>query len=100
MNENMSINLKKNIIGFWLGGLWLLTACSGSVSTYQNTQAADRVEDTGYPAPAISKSTSEIERTGEVQITPTIREELHASDPSKVQLDSGQLQLVEFFAFW
>lgn len=31
---------------------------------------------------------------------PVIRVALEATDPSSVQLDAGQLQLVEFFAFW
>jgi len=31
---------------------------------------------------------------------PTPRPELQATDPASVQLSSGRLQLVEFFAFW
>lgn len=33
-------------------------------------------------------------------LTPVVRTELVASDPAEIQLDSGQVQLVEFFAFW
>jgi hypothetical protein len=31
---------------------------------------------------------------------PVVSPELHATDPSSVNLASGQVQLVEFFAFW
>lgn len=33
-------------------------------------------------------------------VEPTARPGLHATDPGTVQLASGELQLVEFFAFW
>lgn len=34
------------------------------------------------------------------ETTPLGSPELHATDPSTVKLASGQVQLVEFFAFW
>jgi hypothetical protein len=36
----------------------------------------------------------------EVAAPPPVRAELAATDPSTVQLASGKVQLVEFFAFW
>jgi hypothetical protein len=32
--------------------------------------------------------------------TPAVRLDLEATDPTGVRLDSGKVQLVEFFAFW
>lgn len=46
--------------------------------------------------PAASEDPAE----AEVSVKPTPRPDLHASDPSTVSLASGQVQLVEFFAFW
>lgn len=38
--------------------------------------------------------------TAIVEMTPVVRTELMASDPAEFQLTSGQVQLIEFFAFW
>ncbi len=48
-------------------------------------------------------TTSRIESSAspvETLAVPTPRQNLEASDPASVELASGQLQLVEFFAFW
>jgi hypothetical protein len=63
---------------------------------------------TEYPYPPLSTVTSmpvvEPSPTNEVStdndVTPIVRTELEASDPSLVMLASGKVQLVEFFAFW
>jgi hypothetical protein len=36
----------------------------------------------------------------EEKIPPTVRDGLESTDPSVVNLASGEIQLVEFFAFW
>ena len=36
----------------------------------------------------------------EPDILPTIRPDLHATDPKEVRLTSDKPQLIEFFAFW
>lgn len=46
-----------------------------------------------YPEPSV-------EPTAITEQRPTPSPDLHATDPSTVSLASGQLQFVEFFAFW
>ncbi len=33
-------------------------------------------------------------------VQPTIRQELYASDPAQFRMAAGEIQFVEFFAFW
>lgn len=33
-------------------------------------------------------------------IQPTVRQELYASDPAQFQMAAGEIQFIEFFAFW
>lgn len=67
-----------------------------------------------YPPPpsgtVLAQPAPEPSATSTVTLPPTatftprptrdINKELHATDPSTVQLASGKVQLVEFFAFW
>lgn len=48
------------------------------------------------PTPTVITATAPIE----TEVLPTPRINLEATSPSSVDLASGQLQLVEFFAFW
>jgi hypothetical protein len=76
------------MLRFWLLLAGILSACAGKPSSQSTiTQAS--------PQPSSGAST-----TGISAPTPTVRKELHATDPSTVSLVSGQPQLVEFFAFW
>lgn len=70
----------------------LLWGCAPAATPVQ--PAAPTAEQ---PAPL---STSAAEAAPVERPTPTIREGLHASDPELVNLASGKVQLVEFFAFW
>ena len=68
------------------------------------TPADQSREDSAYPIEAAEPVIgSEIDATPALpanQTTPTPRAELEASDPTGFTLASGDLQLVEFFAFW
>ena len=60
--------------------------------------------DSAYPAQAVDPAEGNVTESTPVtsanQLTPTPRAELEASDPTGFALASGDLQLVEFFAFW
>jgi hypothetical protein len=58
----------------------------------------------GYPAPIEGSPPADSQNGGysepEEGYPPPVKTELEASDPSSVNLASGEIQLVEFFAFW
>lgn len=58
----------------------------------------------GYPAPEDPAPNSEGQVGGypapEEESPPPLKTQLEATDPHTVSLASGELQLVEFFAFW
>ena len=58
----------------------------------------------GYPAPEIQLPAPDNSAGGypspEQRTPPPLKTELEATRPSSVNLASGELQLVEFFAFW
>lgn len=60
--------------------------------------------EVGYPAPEIQLPTPDKSEGGypspELASPPSLKTELVATRPSSVNLASGELQLVEFFAFW
>jgi hypothetical protein len=60
--------------------------------------------DEGYPAPQTELPTTdnpeEAYPSPEEISPPPLKTELEATDPSEVNLASGDLQLIEFFAFW
>ena len=61
-------------------------------------EATDTVEGL---EPATTEATARIEEPApEEAAPPPVREGLEATDPASVQLASGKVQLVEFFAFW
>ena len=86
------------------------------------TTATAIVTEQGYPAPALGQGSDEATPEGgypapEDQLPtpgnqtdgypspgaaypPPVKTELQATNPSTVNLASGELQLVEFFAFW
>lgn len=58
---------------------------------------------TAYPVPEQQVTllpTAPQETPAEAAPTRPVKQELEASDPAAVQLASGKVQLVEFFAFW
>ena len=70
--------------------------------TEQITQVEDIVvADTEVPATDIQESSESTEEAViEEQAPPAPRTGLESTDPATVNLASGQLQLVEVFAFW
>ncbi len=88
--------------------LWLallLSACSGALSgAFPEAEIAHQESQT---VSAASTSTAGISVANNadsaVQPLPAIKvgsTDFHASDPATVRLDSGKVQLVEFFAYW
>lgn len=57
--------------------------------------ASANITPTAYPAPLSTQAPAPTLRP-----TRDVIKELHATDPKTVQLASGKVQLVEFFAFW
>lgn len=69
----------------------------------ESTVSPTPADPTEAAPPAVSESLEDLateESVVEEAAPPPVREELHATDPSTVQLASGEVQLVEFFAFW
>jgi hypothetical protein len=66
--------------------------------------AMDPTSEEGYPAPEIQLPTPDNSEGGypspELASPPSLKTELAATRPSSVNLASGEMQLVEFFAFW
>ncbi|MBS1250778.1 MAG: hypothetical protein MAG431_02374 [Chloroflexi bacterium] len=63
------------------------------------TTAVEETEAVSEEAPTPSQ-TELSETEVEEKPVPTVRPELMATDPETVNLASGDIQLVEFFAFW
>ncbi len=87
------------------------TATTNSIVTEQGypappqTQGSDNATpESGYPAPGNQLPTPGDQADGypspDESYPPPLKTELRATNPSTVNLASGELQLVEFFAFW
>jgi len=76
-------------------------ASSGIVTEESSGESSDtEISDTGdiaasEAAPETAISTKEV-----VTVIPTVRAGLESTDPASVNLTSGDIQLVEIFAFW
>jgi outer membrane biosynthesis protein TonB len=117
--------MKGSIGWFLLIGFLLLAACSGPAQPAvegEGTESAatEPAVTAASPAPvetepAEATATRELTAPGEVDETtqpaepteeptempaPTPRTELQATNPREVNLASGELQFVEFFAYW
>ncbi len=70
----------------------------------QNQGSADATPEEGYPAPENQLPAPGDQAGGypspDESYPPPLKTELQATVPSTVNLASGELQLVEFFAFW
>jgi hypothetical protein len=66
-------------------GAFLLSACTTGGVPVREPDASEVTPDSSFV---------------ETDPSPTIRPDLHATDPKEVVLASGKLQLIEFFAFW
>ena len=101
--------MKKRLVYFSMI-IILLFAAAACVSDGQLEMAPSQVQDGGKipvetedalpatPSQAAPEATKE-QAAGEDKI-PTARIGLQATDPEIVSLASGEIQLVEFFAFW
>jgi outer membrane biosynthesis protein TonB len=67
-------------------------------NTVEPTTGALPVEPTD--APTLMETEPGEAPTTEQAAAPPVKQGLEATDPSTVQLASGEVQLVEFFAFW
>ena len=115
---------------FLIGGLLILAACSGPVAVAPAAVAPTQPPLAESPAPLVnspaSTSTEPVAPAGAATPTtaladsaptelpeppepagepteqppPTPRADLEASNPEGITLASGELQFVEFFAFW
>jgi thiol-disulfide isomerase/thioredoxin len=93
-----------------LAGVLLLGACGGEAAAAvdANTQVqaeADVGADAALDSVAGADATAEIEAQAEVELQayPELvlgRSEIRATNPAEVTIASGQLQFIEFFAFW
>lgn len=102
----------------WIGMMTVLlmiglSACvsvSGDqpAAPQENTQPTDTEAvlptDTNEPTQEMTATTesepSQPTEQAEIEEKPTARVGLQATDPETVNLASGEIQLVEFFAFW
>jgi len=106
--------MKNSRLKYLLSGLFalslILASCSQAQEAINTDQPATTVEVLPPSESAITPETqvsaaeevgSEPSQTAEVsEEKPTPRAGLVATDPSTVSLASGEIQLVEFFAFW
>lgn len=102
-----------------VGGLLslALVACGGNTEATSSTKGAEELQvasadttepavlptevmEATVPAEPIAESPTQTPAVEEASVKPTPRQELHATNPSRVSLASGQLQLLEFFAYW
>ena len=105
-NVNKTLQVKRAGGALFLLALWL-PACTASATdvpfeaeiAHQETSLAQAASGSANPQPQQVVVSS----GADLQPLPPIilgRAEFHASDPAAVQLNSGHVQLVEFFAYW
>ena len=77
------------------------------VEVQPDTREGDEGSLDVYPAPeaSVSQQPSDVQPPQDAypapgEEIPRLKTELEATDPSTVSLASGEIQLVEFFAFW
>ena len=89
------------------------SACTGPAVEQQTVDLTSETGNAGTEEPRVDPTASDIEvpepavidppetlAAASPQSKPTARPQMEATLPDSVQLASGQLQLVEFFAFW
>ena len=89
-----------NLITIFLAGLLLLVACSGADAL---SEAQEGSPETSTPSDGISALPTSVQEVAQPEsglgFAPG-SPELKATDPETVSLASGQIQFLEFFAFW
>lgn len=89
-----------NLITIFLAGLLLLVACSGADAL---SEAQEGSPEANTPSGGISALPTSAQEAAEPDsgLGFTLGDpELKATDPQTVSLASGQVQFLEFFAFW
>jgi len=107
--------MKKNRITIWIvlgiailaGGLYLALSGGDLVKEQEDGVLAEIDEASIAESPAETAIREEeptpeidVESTNEPIIPPTPRTGMVSTDPSTVNLASGDIQLIEIFAFW
>ncbi len=104
----MNFHKLRTLVGLLLVA-FLLTSCKAdstetSVAEENPVQgsnsSADEVSEVGEPNPAQGPDSSADEGSQAGEPQPEPRTELSATNPGSVNLGSGRVTLVEFFAFW
>ena len=84
--------------------VWVtLAGSNSSEEIVTNPTVAEKVsmENTEIPATQTEQTVdAALDEDTEVSVIPTVRAGLESTDPSTVNLNSGDIQLVEAFAFW
>lgn len=69
-----------------------------ATSTSEKPEASSAVEEMATSQAVIEDT--EVPNPAEQEVIPTVRSEMNATSPGDVKLASGELQLIEFFAYW
>ena len=107
------MNIKKNLKNIMIAGILLIAvsgvaaACSPGIASQdevnQPTPEGVLVQNTEIPATEVVQvgdGTPSGESESSAPPVPTARTGLESTDPGTVNLASGQIQLIEAFAFW
>ena len=95
----------------WLGiVLFILAACAENtaVNTLEPTRVTveepvlptETIQADNLPTSTKEPTSTSLPEVIEVTPSPIPRTELFATDPTTVELASGRIQLIKFFAFW
>jgi len=90
---------------------WMSSRTQETIAKLPATEEKPQIEatKTGMPTETVGEAqpveqTESVEQAGttdpETEVVPTARVGLQGTDPEVVNLASGDIQLVEFFAFW
>lgn len=119
MSSNLPSGVIQRVCYLCIWFAFLLSSCTGGAGPLGDSSPPDLPEgartapetaveprpDSEAVPPALTANPSPEEPAAETPspepgILPTVRADLHATDPNQVSLVSGKPQLIEFFAFW
>ncbi len=95
-----------SLLTLGLFGVFLLSACTPATTTPAPAEPAQLPEPSSAPtaeisAPAVLTEEALSPNAEPIVVIPTSRgNQLEATDPTTVNIASGEPQLIEFFAFW
>ena len=106
-NRNMIVVGLVVILLIGIAGVFIFGSRQGSQEELTATVASEVKSNEVVVTEEVTQATSAVENTPETaevaveeSILPTPRTSLESTDPAVVSLASGEIQLVEFFAFW